>query len=58
MILDLGLKLKSPNLTTSERFNYIARLEAIRDYCTEVVNKSIADEKKNQVFGGNKKWGK
>ena len=43
MIIDIAEKAKSPNDGA-----YLARLEAIRDYCSEILNKYEAEQTKYQ----------
>ena len=38
-IVDLVEKFNSPSARENEKMNYILRLEAIRDYCSVVINK-------------------
>lgn len=39
-VIDIVDKLNTPNIRDMERTNYILRLEAIRDYCEETINKN------------------
>lgn len=39
IIQNLGESVVDPRKPESERGNYVVRLEAIRDYCTEVLEK-------------------
>lgn len=39
ILIDLAEKFNSPSVRENERINYILRFEAIRDYCSSVINK-------------------
>jgi hypothetical protein len=39
IVLDIAEKFNSPSVRENEKMNYILRLEAIRDYCSVVINK-------------------
>ena len=39
IVLDIGEKSNSPTVRENEKMNYILRLEAIRDYCSVIINK-------------------
>jgi hypothetical protein len=43
-VIDLGQKLMDFNIKENERSNYELRLEAIRDYCTMVLNTYSRDK--------------
>lgn len=46
-IQDIAEKLSNTkNMSRNELSSYIVRLETIRDYCNEVVNKAKAEERK------------
>lgn len=45
IVIDLADKLSNNNIVEHERINYEMRLEAIRDYCTTVLNTSSRDRK-------------
>jgi hypothetical protein len=39
IVLDIVDKFNSPNVRENEKLNYILRLEAIRDYCNNIIDK-------------------
>ena len=47
-IVDLAEKLLDKNLRENERMNYQQRLEAIRDYCSITITKSISQKPVNK----------
>jgi len=47
-IVDLAEKLLDKNLRENERMNYQQRLEAIRDYCSITITKSISQKSVNK----------
>ena len=44
-VIDLAHKLNDPNLRGNERDNYELRIEAIRDYCTMILNTYSRDKR-------------
>lgn len=42
IVMDIVEKFNSPHVRENEKMNYIIRLEAIRDYCSTVINKHNA----------------
>lgn len=39
ILIDLAEKYNSPTVRENEKVNYILRFEAIRDYCSTIINK-------------------
>lgn len=39
ILIDLAEKYNSPSVRENEKINYILRFEAIRDYCSNIINK-------------------
>lgn len=39
ILIDLAEKYNSPSVRENEKINYILRFEAIRDYCSSIINK-------------------
>lgn len=49
-VVDIVEKLHSPIAHENEKHNYVLRLEAIRDYCSDVITKQNQKIFKPQVF--------
>jgi hypothetical protein len=49
-VVDIVEKLHSPIAHENEKHNYVIRLEAIRDYCSDVITKQNQRDFKPQVF--------
>jgi hypothetical protein len=47
-VVDLAEKMLDTNLRENERLNYQLRIEAIRDYCTLTINKSLSQKPVNK----------
>jgi hypothetical protein len=49
-VIDIVEKLNAQGIRESERNNYLLRLEAIRDYCEDAINKNNKPVKNTRAF--------